>query len=1105
MRTISSKAMLATASMLAMGLLASAAHAQTTWTVGSETGTDFPDIETAIADATVVDGDTLLLDPANNGGNDFIRPNQHNVDKAVRFLGNDDPVVTGGQNWFFTADGEVILEGLILDGGNNAIVVNDPDTTVTVNNTIIRNFGNRGINMNAGTANVINGSEIIDGGAFGFYVLGAGNNTTILNIEGTETTPIVISGMPQGIRTGVFRDTGDSATVSINLEHVAISGVDIGIATENWNNGDNNILFENVDISGFTLNAIRVDAQEVSVTYNGGTTTGRTAEGSELEESLVHFALGSGNSTFTASDLIFPAGNYGSRIRNDSTEVMSISSSHISTGLFPTNSFGFVGTGGVEFTDTTFDGTSGMALIQSVGGDAPITLIDPEFIDAGWYPFYLIGHAGVFTIEGTDPLNKVDLDTANMIPDPAVFVTKNEGEVVFRNVTSTTNSKLFQPTAGPLNASMTITIEASIFGGRGGHVRFEEINENSPDYSITINASNSIWTGNYEPFAYTIGSITAAAEVAEGSINLSHSIIAPSVTNGWLMLTDGINTVNSEYSIFDARGTKEGAGTDELGVNVPMTGQGNITYSEEFNLSTGGFFAGVPSDTIVANPFLDSNGIPTAASPAIDAAVDSTETTDIFGTSRPQRAVADIGAVESFYPSVEIDGSGLPAATNQTVFENVPVTFSEDVSGLDVGDFVTDGITVSNLQGSGSSYTIDLELTGGEGTKTVQLAAAVATTDVGNHDNQSSNQIAIVLDTTPPAVTGVSGIPGLVPGVSPGLTNQSNLTGVEITFSEDVTGLTSGGFDTDGATVSNVSGSGANWSFDIELTGGDGSKSMTLLAGAVSDAAGNENAALGPVPIILDQTPPVTTITTDDLSATDTVVLEFSASDANGVASTALYVQGPSDSSLVDSGLAPVGNTFVYTATEAGVHQFAAVSTDNAGNVESPGAGNSATVVINTTENGPLTLHVAEGIDVEVNFPLTDDYGVTITFDEVLTSGTVTVTRVEGDGNAVSLGLDPDSLAGQYFIITADSTLDFTTATIVFDLDPALLGSNLGSLTDIVIVLVNRSGTVTAMSGGDVSVDAGAGTVTVSGVVAFSEWYFGDTTTSVSDWMILMD
>jgi hypothetical protein len=263
--------------------------------------------------------------------------------------------------------------------------------------------------------------------------------------------------------------------------------------------------------------------------------------------------------------------------------------------------------------------------------------------------------------------------------------------------------------------------------------------------------------------------------------------------------------------------------------------------------------------TLSGGPTLATSTVPATAWTAQGTI--GTGTTGTVSASVVANAVADLATNSSSssgpFGTITVDRiapdaflGSLPATTNATFFDNWPVTFSESVTGLTPGDFVTSGITVSDLQGSGASYTIDLTLTGGDGVKSISLSAGAAQ-DAATNSTNGAGPVSTVLDQTAPVAT----LPTLPP-----ITNQAFFDNVPVTFTENIAGLELSDFATSGITVSDLQGSGASYTIDLTLTGGDGVKTLSLSAAAVTDAATNTNPAAGPVSVTLDQTAPTVTI-----------------------------------------------------------------------------------------------------------------------------------------------------------------------------------------------------------------------------------------------------
>jgi hypothetical protein len=594
-----------------------------------------------------VAGDTLLLNPANNGGNTFAPAT---VSKTLTIRGENGAAVVG-PNWFIgPATGSVAIEDLEVSGatGNNGIVVNGAETVAVLDNVTVQNKPNFGVNINAGTVQIINGSRFLNNGGAGVSMGGAADVT----IQGTAEEPILIEGngfaQPADVQRAGLSSRGLLAPAERNwlVEHAVISGSTFGYVNQFTNTVVEDVLLRNVTISDVSQSALQVNGANVTVTYEGGIISGRTtpfaSAQQEIDFPLIHMkgddSLGN---TFTGSGLTFPGGDYGMRLRNDSG-AMSIVDCTIIGGQGGLSGI-FAGGGGVELVSCALESQNAPFMI-GVGGTAPITLTDPVFNGpAQPVAFWLQGHVGEFTIEGTDPQNKVDLDMAGV----ALLIRNWAGTATLRNVTATTNGGLFDCFGmGALAGSVVLNIEQSIFHGPGGLVTM--VASDVSQEEVTINATNSIWTGTYSPAPYVL-SVNDPQRFIPGTVNLVHSTIAPEQTAAVLINAQPSNNdvITSDSSIFDA----SGAGV-LVASTVELQGQRNLSYSTGGATANGGWVGGFPGDTIIADPQLDAMGELTSGSPAIDAAGGSTMLVDYRGTSRPQGGSPDIGAHEFIEPIV---------------------------------------------------------------------------------------------------------------------------------------------------------------------------------------------------------------------------------------------------------------------------------------------------------------------------------------------------------------------------------------------------------------------------------------------------------------------
>ena len=199
-------------------------------------------------------------------------------------------------------------------------------------------------------------------------------------------------------------------------------------------------------------------------------------------------------------------------------------------------------------------------------------------------------------------------------------------------------------------------------------------------------------------------------------------------------------------------------------VNAPFTL--TMTFSEEVSAVTLGNIS--VSNGTASNLQHPSTTVYTAT---ITPAADGTVTVNFA-----ENAVTDLSGLGNTAATAVTNTADLtdptPTLTATPDFPGTPYTvtisFNEDVTGLDLGDFSTTNVDLSSLSGSGDSYT--LQATGTDFAQTIQLRAG-SVLDAAGNDNVASNIISVVPDGVAPGLT-ISGVPGTITrggGASPPL------------------------------------------------------------------------------------------------------------------------------------------------------------------------------------------------------------------------------------------------------------------------------------------------------------------------------------------------
>lgn len=252
-----------------------------------------------------------------------------------------------------------------------------------------------------------------------------------------------------------------------------------------------------------------------------------------------------------------------------------------------------------------------------------------------------------------------------------------------------------------------------------------------------------------------------------------------------------------------------------------------------------------------------------------------------------QRFIADTP------PTVNLGFSGSSPTNSATV--DLTITFSEPVSGLTVSDITLANVTGASLSGGPRVFTLSISPVV-DGQVSAAIPAGVCQ-DLGGSLNVASSTLSFTSDKTGPNPS--------VTTTSAAITALAILP-FTISFNEPVYGLSLSDIHVTGGTTSALVGSGSIYQFSVTPTG-DGAVSADLPAGAVTDTAGNSNAASAVRSVVSDRTAPVCTIAFPAVStdvragATMPVGLTFPES-VNGLSSSDVTVSNGAVGALSGSG-----------------------------------------------------------------------------------------------------------------------------------------------------------------------------------------------------------
>ena len=429
--------------------------------------------------------------------------------------------------------------------------------------------------------------------------------------------------------------------------------------------------------------------------------------------------------------------------------------------------------------------------------------------------------------------------------------------------------------------------------------------------------------------------------------------------------------------------------------------------------------------------------MPTFTAPAGAAVLVFTLTvTDVAGATNTDMVTITVNPVaDTIPPGVRFVA---PRTGVVGVAQEHNITFTEAVTGLEVGDFNASGATVDSIDpavGPARTYTITFTPTAATLNLTLNRNTVM---DLGGNEGPTGSVTVsgtATVDTTAPTATFGTLDAGVIG------TQQS----VGLTFSETVTGLSADDITAVGATVDGVSGNGT--AYTVAFTPTLAAFTLTLAAGSVIDVVSNPN----PEASVSGTTTPAIALAADTgISPSDRIT-------NNGVVNVSGLAPGATWKYVTDGGstfTTGTGSSFtlpenVYDADDVQVVQTVS-------GADSAAALLGAVTVDTTAPTVASRSAIATG---EVNTPQEQ----TVTFSEPVT------------------GFDASALRAPFvFGLKVNSVIDSgdqTTYVITFTPTGTVIVLNIQS--NIVADLAGNQGPVAASSGGGSAVaDTSAPTVT---------------------------
>jgi hypothetical protein len=521
--------------------------------------------------------------------------------------------------------------------------------------------------------------------------------------------------------------------------------------------------------------------------------------------------------------------------------------------------------------------------------------------------------------------------TGTVSSDPSVPVTVTVtvgGQTVAATVTGTTfTATLTTPLAeGTYDIAVTATDAAGNTGSAtraGGLV----VDLTAPAAAVSTTAADPTNLAAI-PFTVTFtedvaGFAAADVTVANGTLSNFAAVDARTYTLDVAPAADGGVTVS----------VAAGVATDPAG--NPNTAAADVTVTSDRTPPTATITTTAPDPTATSpipvtvtfsedvTGFDETDIAVTNGAVTNFAAVDArTYTLDVtpaaagqVTVSVPAGAAADAAGNENAAPtplSVTFNGTVTAptigtTATDPTNLAVIPftVTFDDDVTGFDETDITVANGTLSNFAAvDARTYTFDVA-PAADGAVTVDIAAGAAT-DTGGRPT-AAGTFTVTSDRTAPAAT----------VTAPADPTNADPILFTVAFDEDVTGLDAADLTATNGTVGAVTAVDAR-TFAVEVSPtADGLVTLTVLAGSVTDPAGNVTAADATGSTTSDRTAPTPTVTTSEPDPTAAAVIPFTVTfdeDVTGFDETDVTVTNGAVTNfvMVDA------RTFTFDVTPAG-------------------------------------------------------------------------------------------------------------------------------------------------------------------------------------------
>jgi hypothetical protein len=348
-------------------------------------------------------------------------------------------------------------------------------------------------------------------------------------------------------------------------------------------------------------------------------------------------------------------------------------------------------------------------------------------------------------------------------------------------------------------------------------------------------------------------------------------------------------------------------------------------------------------------------------------------------------------------PTISVSTDKSTLASGQTA--NITFTLSESSTDFTAADVTLIGGTLSNFQGSGTSYTATFTPTSGATSAALTVGSDKFSDASGNFNKDGgdvNNSVSMNISNTPPDTTA----PTITVSSDKTSLSSNQTASMTFTLSESSTNFTAADVTVIGGTLSNFQGSGTSYTATFTPTSGVTSAALTVSSDRFSDAAGNLNkdgAELNnTVSLRVDSTPSVNVVNAS-AGTTPTVAITRELSSGITIGSdsvetiTFTFSEAPVDFDLTDISVTNGSVSNLQAVAGTGDTVYTAVFSPILGTQNTATIGLSANKIHDATGNANL-----DTFDTTATTPQVFESNNQVTIDYMVS--TPLVLDLNGDG-----------------------------------------------------------------------------------------------------------